>query len=986
MTDFWNKFFDTTYFMPHGHCYLWRPDILWLNVISDGLIALAYFSIPISLVYFVSKRKDLEFNWMFKMFAVFIVACGMTHVFDVWSVWNPSYGTAGLIKLFTAIMSTGTAVLLWPLMPKALAIPSPSQLKAKNAELLHQIEERRAAQAELARKNEKLVEAERLKGEFLANISHELRTPLSLILAPVESLLAETKHAPKERLSLCTIENNAKRLLLLVNDLLDFSKLEAKKIAPDDVPTNLAQFLEVIVNDFEPAAIRKNIKLHFQVDNFFVSNAVLTDQHLLERIVFNLLANALKFTNEGGTVSVALKEANDQLSISVTDTGLGISSENLEAIFERFRQVKGSYTRESEGTGLGLALAKEFTELLGGNITAKSQMGQGSEFTVTLPLRSVGEFVQTTAAEERIQPVLPIDLEGNKERFQVDGGGGESADVDRPKLLIVEDNLELAAYIETTVQDMCIVAKAKSGAEGLTLAAEWHPDFVISDVMMPHIDGYELCRRIKSNFETSTVPVFLLTALSHDDAVVRGFEAGADDYIPKPFHYLELRARVKSIIASVNARKEVNKALIDYNQRLELEVQERTTEIMRLNLDLQQQRDQAEAANRAKTAFLANMSHEIRTPLGAVMGFSELVANSDMTPSDRINYVETIRRNGELLSKIINDILDISKIEVGRLDIEKSDVSLGEILTDVTSLLNLKAVEKGIHLSVVSRGNLPHTINTDAMRLRQILLNVIGNAIKFTEKGSIEIEIKQVAHNDNQLLSFAIKDTGPGLDDNDKRNLFKPFVQADSSLTRKFGGTGLGLALSKRLAGLLGGDVELTKTRKGAGSTFTVTIDPGSQQQILFQNTLSSIDRDRAPLSEPVYAPKPSSFDKQPLKRTRILIAEDSTDNQELIRFYLRKAGATFDICSNGNDAIRMALDSDYDVILMDIQMPEKDGFEATIELRARGFAKPIVALTAHALKADVERMLENGFNAHIAKPIKLDKMLNTLLCLLEKR
>jgi PAS domain S-box-containing protein len=390
-----------------------------------------------------------------------------------------------------------------------------------------------------------------------------------------------------------------------------------------------------------------------------------------------------------------------------------------------------------------------------------------------------------------------------------------------------------------------------------------------------------------------------------------------------------------------------------------------------IQLELKNAKEAAEEASATKSAFLANMSHEIRTPLGAVLGFSELLMSQELTVSERNNSLEVIKRNGRLLSNLINEILDLSKVEAGRLEIEKMDVNVSEILSEVGNFLNLEASEKGIRLTMAAEGGLPKTIFTDPMRLRQILINIIGNAIKFTDRGSVQVKVKLFSDSlERTQLCIAVKDTGPGISAEQASKLFTPFTQADPSTTRKFGGTGLGLVLSKKLANILGGDVVLTESTPGVGSTFAISIDPGEIETTIFSSTDF---RDQKILPFPI--PHPS----QNLRHLNILVVEDSPDNQVLIQRLLRMAGAKIQIASNGREALEKVHQSDFDMILMDLQMPEMDGFEATRRLRAQGFRKPIIALTAHAMKEERKRCLESGFDEHLSKPVDREALIRTL-------
>ena len=366
----------------------------------------------------------------------------------------------------------------------------------------------------------------------------------------------------------------------------------------------------------------------------------------------------------------------------------------------------------------------------------------------------------------------------------------------------------------------------------------------------------------------------------------------------------------------------------------------------------------AESANFAKSAFLANMSHEVRTPVAAILGFSELIAAPDLSPEDRASFTKAIRRNGQLLTNIINDILDISKVEAGQLSVDIHETSVQENLNDVLEILKVRAAEKNIGFTVSYSETVPKTIYTDPLRLRQILFNVVGNAIKFTEKGevSLRVDLRETSGAVSQLI-FEVSDTGIGISPIDAEKLFHPFSQADLSNTRRFGGAGLGLALSRGLANLLGGDVCLARSEKDLGSTFIV-----------------SIDRGPLPLIE--YVPMDNSgiaiSEAQPalLEGLRVLIVEDSEDNRIIISRLLKKYGALVESCDDGKAGVEAAMSNRFDAVLMDIQMPIMDGYEAVSELRRRGYGKPVIALTAHALREERLYCLDAGFDEHISKPV----------------
>jgi PAS domain S-box-containing protein len=394
------------------------------------------------------------------------------------------------------------------------------------------------------------------------------------------------------------------------------------------------------------------------------------------------------------------------------------------------------------------------------------------------------------------------------------------------------------------------------------------------------------------------------------------------------------------------------------------------TEGVKESNELREAKLVAESASSAKSRFLANMSHEIRTPLGAVLGFAELLKDASLPPEERKYFIDTILRNGQQLSMVINDILDLSKIESNRMDIERVTFDPVEILEETAALLRLQAQAKGLELRVVIDKKLPHAIKTDPTRLRQILINLIGNSVKFTSQGSVNIEIRPVegSADGRERLEFLVSDTGPGISDEHKLRLFQPFSQADSSTTRKFGGTGLGLALSKRLAEALNGSLELQSSCVGNGSAFSLVVDAGSKEELAEASMLRPF----------IYKDKKQSklFS---LAGMRILIVEDAPDNRVLIQRLLKPTGAYFECVENGVEGVNAALANKFDVVLMDIQMPKMDGFEAIHELRYRGYAAPVIALTAHAMNGVRERCIEAGFNGYLVKPINRDEMIEAL-------
>ena len=405
------------------------------------------------------------------------------------------------------------------------------------------------------------------------------------------------------------------------------------------------------------------------------------------------------------------------------------------------------------------------------------------------------------------------------------------------------------------------------------------------------------------------------------------------------------------------------------------------------NRTIQSHAEAAESANQAKSLFLANMSHEIRTPLTAILGFAENLLDPDCLESERIAATETILRNGQHLLQLINDILDLSKIEAERLEIERLRFSPGEVAADVMSALKVRAQAKQIELHLVYDGPIPDTIESDPTRLRQILMNLVSNAIKFTNSGHVHLRMKMV--DDQGAICRSIKpgepiqlrcdivDSGIGMTNEQIGRLFTPFMQADESTTRRFGGTGLGLSISRKLARLLGGDI-LVSSEVGVGSTFTVQIAIGEQIDASWHDRPSSITA----------APLPVTRTSDMRISGRILLADDGPDNQLLIGAFLRKHGAEVTIVDNGRKAVDTALASQdagspFALVLMDMQMPVLDGSAATAELRARGWTRPILALTANVMQGDRQKCLDAGCNDFAAKPINRVELLGQIQTLI---
>jgi len=415
---------------------------------------------------------------------------------------------------------------------------------------------------------------------------------------------------------------------------------------------------------------------------------------------------------------------------------------------------------------------------------------------------------------------------------------------------------------------------------------------------------------------------------------------------------------------------ELNDALRKLESLIEMQESDHR-EMTQKNKELALAKRQAESATQAKSEFLSNMSHEIRTPLTAILGYAELLDENQFDAQGRTQTIGTIKQAGHHLLTLVNDILDLSKIDVGKMPLRLAETELVELIRTAHSLMQPRAVEKGLRFDVVLASDIPQRVMTDPTRLRQIVLNLLGNAIKFTDRGSVTLRLRMLEKQGVTLLEMVFDDTGIGISADQADWLFQPFHQADSNVNRRFGGTGLGLTICRRLTNLMGGDTRLVRTEPGKGARFVATI----AIEVLPNSTMvARLDPQRPAES--------STTGKQPVRLSgRILLAEDGIENQRLIAFLLRKAGAEVEVADNGAMALQRLQEAEeqgvpYQLLVSDMQMPHVDGYELARTLRRRKSPLPIIALTAHAMEDDKEKCLEAGCNDYASKPIDRDTLI----------
>ena len=575
-------------------------------------------------------------------------------------------------------------------------------------------------------------------------------------------------------------------------------------------------------------------------------------------------------------------------------------------------------------------------------------------------------------------------------------------------LLVVDDRPEnLKLLTEILSAHNYKVRRVTSGKQAIAAVEVNPPELILLDIMMPEMTGFEVCQQLKAKPDTADIPIIFLSALDQSFDKVKAFEVGGVDYITKPFQIEEILIRVKNQLTILHQKSsllEQKKLLAQQNQQLKQEIQER----QQIEQDLAKSKEIAEEANRSKSEFLANMSHEIRTPMNGVLGMAQLLMMTGQTEEQQ-NYTRIIQDSANALLNIINDILDFSKIESGMLELENRGFRLEDVLISVCDLLKQAAATKGINLQYQIKPNVPIAIIGDEHRLRQILLNLVSNSIKFTQQGNINVIVSyqdenvrsniQTNHHESKqslktsnFLHFSVADTGIGIPSDRITKLFQPFTQADTSISRKYGGTGLGLAICKSLVHLMGGKIWVESAGAVGGDPATnwrsleqdinqnLNQNPNQNNGSIFHFTIAISIPAIAQATEtksPLLPLNQEMAEQFPLS---ILLVEDNPMNQRLTFLIMQKFGYEIDIASNGIEAIAALQTKTYDMILMDVQMPEMDGLSATKWIRENLTEQPrIVAITASASETDRQNCIKAGMNDYISKPVNIQEIIRVI-------
>jgi signal transduction histidine kinase len=784
-------------------------------------------------------------------------------------------------------------------------------------------EERRRAAA--------LAELDRAKTAFFSNVSHEFRTPLTLMLGPLHHSLVSGQLPATLRPQLEMAHRNSLRLLKLVNSLLDFSRIEAGRVSAAFEPVDLGAFTYDLASNFRSAMDRAG--LQFEV-HCALQSPVHVDREMWEKIVLNLLSNAFKYTLQG-SVTVQLRDAPGYAVLEVSDTGAGIAAHELPRVFERFHRIEGAQARTHEGSGIGLALVQELVKLHGGTIEAESELGRGSTFRVRIPLGTAhlqperihaarGAVSTAIGSQAYVQEALRwLPDSDDQPRPRTFAEATDRAEDRRfastfgSRIVLADDNADMRGYVGELLGRNYDIEAVADGRQALEAIRREPPALVISDVMMPGFDGLDLLQVMRDDKALRDVPVILLSARAGEEARIEGLGAGADDYVVKPFAARELLARVGALLELTRTRR-------DSEER---------------------QRRDLEEASRQKDEFLAMLAHELRNPLAPIRNAGELLSRSLPADVPMRTAVHTIERQVTHLTRLVDDLLDVSRITQGRIELRRRPTAVADILA--RSLETVDPLIRRKHHKVSIAGNHWNLyVNVDPERLVQCLANVLTNSAKYTESGG-EIHIE--TRDEGGEVTIAVTDNGVGISQELLPKVFDLFVQGERTLDRSQGGLGIGLSIVKRLVEMHYGRVSVSSAGHQLGTRFEL----------------------RLPLLEGVTA-VPSSPAAIPDTPRRVLVVDDNEDAANTMAMILKLEGHEIETAYSGVQALACMDEFKPEVVLLDIGLPGLDGFQVAKRIRAQPKYQRtrLLAMTGYGQEADRQRTREAGFSGHLVKPV----------------
>lgn len=687
---------------------------------------------------------------------------------------------------------------------------------ARTRDLREEKEKVEKAKAVIEEQADQLRELDRLKTRFFSNISHEFRTPLTLNIGPLENALTglygPVPDVLKKQLQIML--RNARRLLRLINQLLDLSKLESGRMELQKKRINIVQFVEGVVFSFTAFTEQNQIDLGFvsEMDD----QPVTFDPEAMEKVFFNLLSNAVKFTPAGGSIDVEVAKMSDgeHVEIRVRDTGSGIPEKDLPYIFDRFRQAEGSSSSVQQGTGIGLALVKELVELHDGTIWVESAVGKGTEYCIIMPIGTDLDEPVVDADDElgysiSSGPMVEMAVfdfgedDEEAQRFRGDGAMqnpvlDETMD-GKATILVADDNPDIRQYMLSCLSGNYRVKSAKNGLEALEKAREIRPDLIISDVVMPKMTGYDLCRAVRADEDLKLTPIILVTSKAAVDDKIEGLEAGANDYLPKPFNAEELFARVGNLLT---LRK----------QQHELEV---------LNDVLQGKNVELKEASELKSQLLRIAAHDLKNPLNNIREFASLIREEIEEGTDVSEMLELIQSSSNKMLELITQILESEALESGQLEIDPNPVDLANVASSVVEQNRRQAQRKGQEILFdVPRAD-SFIVEGSEEWLAESMENLVSNAIKYSPPGKkIWVTLRRGA----SKIEFEVRDDGPGFSEEDKAMLFQKFQRLSARPTGGESSTGLGLSIVKQIVEMHGGEIRV-ESEQGNGAAFILTFE-----------------------------------------------------------------------------------------------------------------------------------------------------------------
>lgn len=680
------------------------------------------------------------------------------------------------------------------------------------------------AKAVIEEQADQLRELDRVKTRFFGNISHEFRTPLTLNIGPLENALSGVYGPIDDVLKnqLTIMLRNARRLLRLINQLLDLSKLESGRMELQPKRLDLARFVHGVTTSFTAFTEKAGIDLVYEAP--VESLGVTFDPEAMEKVFFNLLSNAIKFTPKGGRIEVLVQPSvvEGNVEVRVSDTGDGIPAADLPHIFDRFHQAEGSSSNVQQGTGIGLSLVKELVELHNGTIMVESEVGRGTAFTIVMP---AGEDDGTPLADADDElgysgqqgPIGDIasyrDDSGAEEYERISGDGAvrehvveASSNEDKPLVLVTDDNPDIRQYMISCLSGSYRIISAKNGQDGYEKAKAHHPDLIISDVMMPKMTGYDFCRAVRAEESICMTPFILVTSKAAVDDKIEGFEAGADDYLPKPFNAEELFARVRNLLTLRKQQKDLQ----DLNDVLQVK-----------NVELAE-------ASELKSQLLRIAAHDLKNPLNNIREFANLIKEEVDSNSEVGDMLGLIERSSNQMFELISQILESEALESGQLQIKKKPVDVANVASGVVESNRKQAERKGQKIVFdVPRAD-QFVIDGSAEWLTEAMENLISNAIKYSPPGK---EIWVTVRRGNDVVDFEVRDEGPGLTDEDKARLFQKFQRLSTKPTGGESSTGLGLSIVKQIVEMHDGEV-IVESERGVGSAFIIRIAASTGENV----------------------------------------------------------------------------------------------------------------------------------------------------------